>query len=140
MLVLGADEYLKRQEGKIRKCLFFYVKYSKITVCGLLLATLWYMCLNCNAHSHGFWIKCYFFYNYQCLMHTSVIWKIICYFFYKCLMHTAVLWKIKCYFFLQVSKAHSCGFKIKNRFLLLSVKSWIKSSLGSLLSPMTVFY
>ena len=26
LFVLGADEYLKRLEGKIRKCLFFYVK------------------------------------------------------------------------------------------------------------------
>jgi hypothetical protein len=30
---LGADEYLERLEGKIRECLFFYIKYSKITVC-----------------------------------------------------------------------------------------------------------
>ena len=26
LFVLGADEYLERLEGKIRKCLFFYVK------------------------------------------------------------------------------------------------------------------
>ena len=26
MFVLGANEYLERLEGKIRKCLFFYVK------------------------------------------------------------------------------------------------------------------
>ena len=26
LFVLGVDEYLKRLEGKIRKCLFFYVK------------------------------------------------------------------------------------------------------------------
>ena len=26
LFVLGAYEYLERQEGKIRKCLFFYVK------------------------------------------------------------------------------------------------------------------
>ena len=26
IFVLGADEYLKRLAGKIRKCLFFYVK------------------------------------------------------------------------------------------------------------------
>ena len=30
---MGADEYIERLEGKIRECLFFYVKYSKITVC-----------------------------------------------------------------------------------------------------------
>jgi hypothetical protein len=29
---LGFYEYLERLEGKTRKCLFFYVKYSKITV------------------------------------------------------------------------------------------------------------
>ena len=33
LFVLGADEYLERLEGKIRKCLFFMLKYSKITVC-----------------------------------------------------------------------------------------------------------
>ena len=33
LFVLGADEYLERLEGKIRECLFFYIKYSKITVC-----------------------------------------------------------------------------------------------------------
>jgi hypothetical protein len=27
--VLGADEYLERLEGKIKKCLFFYVKIFK---------------------------------------------------------------------------------------------------------------
>ena len=32
IFVLGADEYLERLEGKIRGCLFFYVKNSKITV------------------------------------------------------------------------------------------------------------
>ena len=26
LLVLGADEHLERLKGKIRKCLFFYVK------------------------------------------------------------------------------------------------------------------
>ena len=26
LFVLGADEYIERLEGKIRKCLFFYVK------------------------------------------------------------------------------------------------------------------
>ena len=26
LLVLGADEYIERLEGKIRNCLFFYVK------------------------------------------------------------------------------------------------------------------
>ena len=26
IFVLGADEYIERLEGKIRKCLFFYVK------------------------------------------------------------------------------------------------------------------
>ena len=26
LFILGADEYLERLEGKIRKCLFFYVK------------------------------------------------------------------------------------------------------------------
>ena len=26
LFVLGADDYLERLEGKIRKCLFFYVK------------------------------------------------------------------------------------------------------------------
>ena len=30
--VLGADEYLERLEGKIRKFVFFHLKYSKITV------------------------------------------------------------------------------------------------------------
>ena len=29
IFVLGADEYLERLEGKIRKCLFFYVKIFK---------------------------------------------------------------------------------------------------------------
>ena len=29
LLVLGANEYLERLEGKIRKCLFFYVKIFK---------------------------------------------------------------------------------------------------------------
>ena len=33
LFVLGADEYLERLEGKIRKSLFFYVKIFKITVC-----------------------------------------------------------------------------------------------------------
>ena len=33
LFVMVAYEYLERQEGKIRKCLFFMLKYSKITVC-----------------------------------------------------------------------------------------------------------
>ena len=32
IFVLDANEYLERLEGKIRKCLFFMLKYSKITV------------------------------------------------------------------------------------------------------------
>ena len=32
VFVLSADEYIERLEGKIRKCLFFYLKYSKTTV------------------------------------------------------------------------------------------------------------
>ena len=32
LFVLGADEYLERLEVKIRKCLLFILKYSKITV------------------------------------------------------------------------------------------------------------
>ena len=32
LLVLGVDEYLERLEGKIRKFVFFHLKYSKITV------------------------------------------------------------------------------------------------------------
>ena len=33
LFVLGSYEYVERLEGKIRKCLFFMLKYSKITVC-----------------------------------------------------------------------------------------------------------
>ena len=33
IFVLGAYEYLERLEGKIRKCLFFMLKYYKVTVC-----------------------------------------------------------------------------------------------------------
>jgi hypothetical protein len=32
IFVLGTNGYIERLEGKIRECLFFYVKYSKITV------------------------------------------------------------------------------------------------------------
>ena len=32
LFVLGANKYLERLEGKIRKCLFLLLKYSKITV------------------------------------------------------------------------------------------------------------
>ena len=32
LFVLGANKYIERLEGKIRKCIFFMLKYSKITV------------------------------------------------------------------------------------------------------------
>ena len=38
LFVLGSYEYLERLEGKIRKCLFFILKYSKITVCAASIA------------------------------------------------------------------------------------------------------
>ena len=40
IFVLAADEYLERLEGKIRKCLFFMLKYSKITVCTTNVKTM----------------------------------------------------------------------------------------------------
>ena len=40
LFVLGAYEYLERQEGKIRKCLFFYVKiFKNNSVRGVQVAT-----------------------------------------------------------------------------------------------------
>ena len=35
--VLGAYEYLERQEGKVRKCLFFYVRIFENNSVALLL-------------------------------------------------------------------------------------------------------
>ena len=51
LFVSGADEYLERLEGKIRKWIFFFVKYSKITVWNPFIGFFVYFDLNRNYYS-----------------------------------------------------------------------------------------
>ena len=75
LFVLGSYEYLKRLEGKIRKCLFSKLKYSKITVCYIFIR-LSYIVKSIHSHLNWLFIFKYvflFLFPHKCRKWTLIL-------------------------------------------------------------------